>query len=134
MSKTHQFRITVATAKKTFKPGELVPVGGKEGVSPEEIKSIEATHGVWAGGDAPRGDERDTGKDKALAAVTGQLAERDKELAAMKAVIDAQAAVDAAAKAVDAENAPATAIEDLTSAEAALAAAKAAAGLAETVK
>ena len=131
--KTHQFRITVTTGKKSYAPGEHVPLGGKEGISAEEVDSIEAIHGVWAGGDAPKvtgeTDAQSEAREKQIAEADAKIAEADKKLAALQAVIDAQAAVDLAALAISGENAGDAELQALSDAEAALAAAKADAGL-----
>ncbi|MBC7280032.1 hypothetical protein [Hoeflea sp.] len=128
MSKTHKFRITVTTGGGRFAPGEPVPVGGKTGISPEEIASIENVHGKWSD-DGTTGLPASAARTAELEAARSQLAAANARIDALMAVIAATETVDAAAQAVGAENAPDTALDDLSAAEAALTEARKAAGL-----
>ncbi|MDV6226293.1 hypothetical protein R2G56_08345 [Nitratireductor aquimarinus] len=51
MSKTHRFNTTVSLGAKTFPPGADVPLGGKNGLSAEEVAKLEKEFGVWKGGE-----------------------------------------------------------------------------------
>lgn len=51
MSKTHRFNTTVSLGVKSFPPGADVPLGGKNGLSPEEVSKLENEFGVWKGGE-----------------------------------------------------------------------------------
>lgn len=50
MSKTEKFNVTVKCGGKTYAPGKPVPVGGKAGLSDEDIASLRANFGDWTGG------------------------------------------------------------------------------------
>lgn len=127
MSKTHQFRITVTTGKKSYAPGDPVPVGGKDGVGVDDIAAIEAIHGVWDGGEAPA---TAAGDDGVLRAAEKARQDAEGRVAALSAVIDAQQAVDAASAALSEKPEDIEVLTSLEAAEKALADAKAAAGLA----
>ncbi|WP_026616388.1 hypothetical protein [Ensifer aridi] len=47
--KTEQFNVTVKVGKKSYKPGDPVPVG-TGGLSVEEAENLRATFGAWTGG------------------------------------------------------------------------------------
>lgn len=130
MSKTHKFRITVTTGAGKYAPGDPVPVGGKTGVSVDEIKSIEEVHGKWTGEGGP-GIPASAAGNAELDTTRDHLAASNDRIEALLAVIAAQEKVDAAAGAVSAKDAPDTALDDLTAAEAVLAEARKAAGLAD---
>lgn len=126
--KTHQFKVTVVAGNKPYAPGEHVPVGGKSGISSDEIKSIEAVHGKWAGGEAP-GASASAARTAELETARGQLVAANARIDALMAVLSAHEMVDVAAAAVGAEDAPDTALDDLAAAETALTEARKAAGL-----
>lgn len=128
MSKTHQFRITVTTGKKSYAPGDPVPVGGKDGVGADDIAAIEAIHGIWDGGEAPATAASDDGV--VLKAAEKAREDAEGRVAALTAVIDAQQAVDAASAALSEKPEDIDVLASLEAAEKALADAKAAAGLA----
>jgi hypothetical protein len=128
MSKTHKFRITVTTGAKRYAPGDPVPVGGKSGISEDEIASIERVHGKWTGDDTP-GLPASAARSAELDAARENLAAVNTRIDLLMAVIAAHEKVDAAAQAVGSENAPNTALDDLAAAEAALTEARKAAGL-----
>ncbi len=50
MSKTEKFNVAVKCGGKTYAPGKPVPVGGKVGLSDEDIASLRANFGDWTGG------------------------------------------------------------------------------------
>ena len=125
--KTHQFRITVTTGKKSYAPGEDVPIGGKDGISADEVASIEEVHGRWEGGAAPAPVAGvDAAAIKASEAARQAAEDRVK---ALTAVIAAQAEVDAASAALADSSDDAAALKALEAAETALAAARTEAGL-----
>ncbi|MGJ8570432.1 MAG: hypothetical protein ACSHXI_07015 [Hoeflea sp.] len=126
--KTHQFRIKVTTGKKSYLPGEDVPVGGKDGITAGEIASIEEIHGKWAGGAATPAASADAAALKA-SEVARQAAE-DKVMA-LTAVIAAQSEVDAASVALSESDNDEAALKALDAAETALAETKVAAGLSD---
>jgi hypothetical protein len=127
--KTHQFKITITTGKKSYEPGEAVPVGGKDGVSADEIKAIEGIHGVWAGGDTVKLAAADPGIAAALASANAKISVADAKVEALQTVITAQANVDAASATLAQATDDADALAALEAAETALADAKATAGL-----
>ena len=125
--KTHQFRITVTTGKKSYAPGDAVPVGGKDGISADEIASIEEVHGKWSGGDATA-----PAAPVDIAALKASDAARqvaEDKVKALSAVIAAQVEVDTASAALAQNSNDDAVLKALDAAETALAAAKAAAGL-----
>lgn len=49
-TKTEKFNVTVNCGNKTYAPGKPVPLGGKTGLSDEEVASLRANFGDWTGG------------------------------------------------------------------------------------
>lgn len=49
-TKTEKFNVTVKCGGKTYAPGRPVPVGGKAGLSDEDIANLRANFGDWTGG------------------------------------------------------------------------------------
>ncbi|SOC47086.1 hypothetical protein SAMN05892877_1272 [Rhizobium subbaraonis] len=49
-TKTEKFNVTVKCGNKTYAPGKPVPLGGKYGLSDEEVSSLRANFGDWTGG------------------------------------------------------------------------------------
>lgn len=136
MSKTHKFRISVTTGAGRFAPGAPVPVGGKTGISPEEIETIEAVHGKWDETIGSALEKADAAESAALKAAEKRAADAEKDLgeareriAALEAVIAAQAKVDEASAALSEATEDDKALAALEDAEAALAGAREAAGL-----
>lgn len=136
--KTHQFKVTVVAGNKPYAPGAPVPVGGKNGISPEEIESVEAVHGKWDETIGSASGKADVAGSAALkeAGKRADAAEKDLgealvRVAALEAVITAQAKVDEASAALSAATDDEKALAALNGAEEALAKARKAADLAE---
>ncbi|WP_113154778.1 hypothetical protein [Nitratireductor sp. OM-1] len=81
MSKTHRFNTTVSLGAKTFPPGADVPLGGKNGLSAEEVAKLEKEFGVWkGGGNAAKPDGEAATAIAALEKETKALSDRVAEL------------------------------------------------------
>ena len=50
MSKTEKFNVTVKCGGKIYAPGKPVPVGGKAGLTDDDITNLRANFGDWTGG------------------------------------------------------------------------------------
>lgn len=118
-TKTEKFNVTVKCGNKTYAPGKPVPLGGKTGLSDEEVISLRANFGDWTGGpesgaqtqfseianlqatlDTIR-DERDMLLDRASEAeqdLHKVSAERDQLIDDNKVLADRVAALEAATK------------------------------------
>ncbi|WP_299937445.1 hypothetical protein [uncultured Nitratireductor sp.] len=86
MSKTHRFNTTVSLGAKTFPPGADVPLGGKNGLSAEEVAKLEKEFGVWKAGEnaaRPDGEAAATiaAMEKEAKALSDRVAELEQKLA-----------------------------------------------------
>lgn len=93
MSKTHRFNTTVSLGAKTFPPGADVPLGGKNGLSAEEVAKLEKEFGVWKGGEnaaKPDGEGAATiaALEKEAKALSDRFAELEQKLAEVSAERD----------------------------------------------
>lgn len=77
MSKTHRFNTTVSLGAKTFPPGADVPLGGKNGLSAEEVAKLEKEFGVWKGGE-------NAAKPEGQAALVNAALEKEAEVLAAR--------------------------------------------------
>ncbi len=86
MSKSHRFNTTVSLGAKTFPPGADVPLGGKNGLSAEEVAKLEKEFGVWKGGEnaaRPHGEAPPAiaALEKETKALSDRVAELEQRLA-----------------------------------------------------
>lgn len=97
MSKTHRFNTTVSLGTKAFPPGADVPLGGKNGLSAEEVAKLEKEFGVWKGGEnaaRPDGESATAiaALEKEAKALSDRVAELEQKLAEVSAERDTLAA------------------------------------------
>ncbi|MGI3128202.1 hypothetical protein [Nitratireductor sp. PBL-C9] len=93
MSKSHRFNTTVSLGAKTFPPGADVPLGGKNGLSSEEVAKLEKEFGVWKGSEnaaRPDGEAATAiaALEKEAKALSDRVAELEQKLAEVSAERD----------------------------------------------
>lgn len=49
MSNRERFAVTVQTGSRSYAPGELVPIGGEDGITSAEAANLRANFGDWSG-------------------------------------------------------------------------------------
>jgi hypothetical protein len=74
--KTVKLNVQVKLAKKAYQPGEPVPVGGKDGLSDDDVSRLTESFGLYTG-DAVIGTPAET--------ADADLAERDRRIAVLEA-------------------------------------------------
>ena len=74
--KTVKLNVQVKLAKKTYQPGEPVPVGGKDGLSDDDVSRLTESFGLYAG-DAVIGTPSETSD--------ADIADRDRRIAVLEA-------------------------------------------------